>query len=142
METFAGSFAELKHDTILYSKAVMAEMGGGDDGEIVDDRGYVDPEPQVYSRFAALADQTATGLKGYGMLSGKAEEDLGRLKDIALKLLAISEKELRSEALSLAAEIVHHREGFYAIRITREVLHFGSGRQLSTELRTFNQYRC
>ncbi len=100
LETFAGSFAELKHDTILYSKAVIAEMGGGDDGEIVDDRGYVDPEPQVYSRFAALADQTATGLKGYGMLSDKAEEDLDRLKTIALKLLTISEKELRSEGLT------------------------------------------
>ncbi len=100
VETFAGSFAELKHDTILYSKAVMAEMGGGDDGEIVDDRGYVDPEPEVYSRFAALAGQTAAGLKGYGMLAGKEEEDLSRLKDIAMMLLTISEKELRSEGLT------------------------------------------
>ena len=100
LETFAGSFAELKHDTILYSKAVIAEMGGGDDGEIVDDRGYVDPEPEIYSRFAALADQTAEGLKNYGMLKAKEEEDLGRLKTIALKLLTISEKELRSEALT------------------------------------------
>ncbi len=100
LETFAGSFAELKHDTILYSKAVIAEMGGGDDGEIVDDRGYVDPEPEIYSRFAALAEQTAEGLKGYGMLKAQEEEDLGRLKTIALTLLTISEKELGSEALT------------------------------------------
>ena len=29
LESYAGSFTELKHDTVLYSKQVMAEMGGG-----------------------------------------------------------------------------------------------------------------
>lgn len=30
LETFAGSYAELKHDTVLYAKQAMAEMGGGE----------------------------------------------------------------------------------------------------------------
>ena len=99
LETFAGSYAELKHDTILYAKQVIAEMGGADIEER-DDRGYVDPEIEVYNRFANLADKTAEGIKGYGMLSSEGEEDLARLKEIALKLIAISEKELKNESLS------------------------------------------
>ncbi len=100
METFAGSYAELKHDTILYAKQNMAEMGGGDEEEIPDDRGYVEPEPVVYSRFISLSEKTKTGLKGYNMLSSQAEDGLDRLTVIAKTLLTISEKELRNESLS------------------------------------------
>ena len=97
METFAGSYAELKHDTILYAKQLMAEMGGGDDEEEIDERGYVDPEPVVYSRFIFLSDKTREGLDSYGMLSDSAREDLERLSVIAKTLLTISEKELTNE---------------------------------------------
>lgn len=100
LECFAGSFAELKHDTILYSKQVMAEMGGGYDEEEPDDRGYVEPEPLVYERFVSLADQTAQGLKAYGMLGEEDEENLTRLSQIAEQLLEISRKELQNEELT------------------------------------------
>ena len=99
LETFTGSYAELKHDTILYAKAVMAEMGGGD-MEVLDDRGYVDPEPVVYSSFVNLAANTKNGLSEYGMLDSQSQKDLDLLKDIALNLLAISEKELVNEELT------------------------------------------
>ena len=96
LECFAGSFAELKHDTILYSKQVMAEMGGAYDE--ADDRGYVEPEPAVYSRFVSLSRLTAQGLSRYGMLSPGDEENLNRLTHIAEQLLEISKKELREVA--------------------------------------------
>ena len=99
LECFAGSFAELKHDTILYSKQVMAEMGGGLDDE-PDDRGYVEPEPLVYARFMSLADNTAQGLKQYGMLSAEQEENLARLVQIANQMFTISNKELADELLT------------------------------------------
>ena len=99
LETFAGSYAELKHDTILYAKQVIAEMGGFDEPEY-DDRGYVDPEIEVYNRFVNLAAKTAEGLEAYGMLSDSAKEDLGRLQEMALILVTISEKELQNEALT------------------------------------------
>ncbi len=99
LECFAGSFTELKHDTILYAKQVIAEMGGGYDEEI-DDRGYVEPEPLVYERFVNLADQTASGLKSYGMLSESDEENMTILSQMAGQMLTISEKELRDETLS------------------------------------------
>ena len=96
LECFAGSFTELKHDTVLYSKQVRAEMGGGDE-EIPDDRGYVEPEPLVYERFVRLAEQ---GLKGYGMLAAEDEENLLRLSQMAEQLLTISVKELQNEVLT------------------------------------------
>ncbi len=100
LECFAGSYAELKHDTILYTKQVMAEMGGDGWERETDDRGYAEPEPAVYARFAELADRTAAGLQRYGMLTGDAQEDLARLSQIADTLLEISKKELRDETLT------------------------------------------
>ena len=100
LECFAGSFTELKHDTVLYSKQAIAEMGGDGDEEIPDDRGYVEPEPLVYERFVHLAEQTARGLKGYGMLDAEDEENLSRLSQMAEQLLTISVKELQNEDLT------------------------------------------
>ena len=99
LETFAGSFTELKHDTVLYAKQVMAEMGG-DYIEEVDDRGYVEPEPEVFRRFYLLAQQTAEGLDKYGLINDEDKENLFRLAQLAKQLQTISEKELRNETLT------------------------------------------
>ena len=100
LETFAGSYAELKHDTILYAKQIMAEMGDGGEEYYPDDRGYVDPEPVIYSRFMFLAEKTKEGLDNMGLLDSDAKKDLDLLEEMAEKLLAISEKELKNESLS------------------------------------------
>ena len=99
IEGFLGSYAELKHDTILYSKQAMAEMGGGWEEEI-DDRGYVEPEPVVYSRFAVLAESTMQGLKEFRLLDKDDKENLNRMAELAKRLVVISEKELKDEKLS------------------------------------------
>ncbi|MDE6389744.1 MAG: DUF3160 domain-containing protein [Lachnospiraceae bacterium] len=99
LECFAGSFTELKHDTILYTKQVLAEMGDAYD-DSADDRGYVEPEPLVYLRFKNLSDLTAQGLKNYGMLSEEEEANLSLLSEMADTLLEISKKELRDEVLT------------------------------------------
>ncbi len=98
LETFAGSYTELKHDTVLYSKQVLAEMGGGE--EVIDDRGYVQPEPLVYAKFSLLAKQTADGLSAYGMISDEDLENLRKLEELADQLVTISEKELLNETLT------------------------------------------
>ena len=84
---------------VLYTKQVMAEMGGGMEEE-PDDRGYVEPEPLVFSRFHRLAVSTAEGLKKYNMLDSADEENLSRLAEMAEKLQTISDKELQDEVLS------------------------------------------
>lgn len=99
LECFAGSFTELKHDTVLYTKQVMAEMGGAMEEE-PDDRGYVEPEPLVFERFRYLASETAEGLKRYGMLDTADEENLRRLSEIGERLGVISRKELQNEVLT------------------------------------------
>ena len=96
LTTFLGSYTELKHDTILYSKQMMAEMGGDVPPER-DDRGYVEAEPEVYARLTALVNATSAGLDQYGMLSDADRENLKLLADITIKLQTISEKELRDE---------------------------------------------
>lgn len=96
LETFTGSYSELKHDTVLYAKQPMAEMGGGLE-EDIDDRGYVEPEPLVYARFAALAGATSEGLNEFSMISKDDIENLKRLQELAQKLLVISQKELKGE---------------------------------------------
>lgn len=99
IETFCGSFTELKHDTILYSKQVMAEMGGGPE-DPVDDRGYVEPEPVVYSRLEALVKATSEGLDSFGLLSPEDKENLKNLEELSATLKTISLKELDNETLT------------------------------------------
>lgn len=98
LESYLGSWAELKHDSILYSKQAMAEMGGGDVAQ-VDDRGYVEPEPELFNRLQNMTLETAAGLKQFGMLEAKEEEELNRLAELAGRLSEISAKELNQEEL-------------------------------------------
>lgn len=97
LETFLGSWTELKHDTILYAKQVYAEMGGGE--LPLDDRGYVEPNPVVYGRLAALTRMTIEGLNSRGLLNEKDQASLGRLEELALKLKSIADKELVNQHL-------------------------------------------
>jgi len=102
LNTFQGSWTELKRDTLLYAKQPMAEMGGGgwDLPAPPDDRGYVEPSPAVYGRLAALVKQTADGLRSRGLLTGAAEEALDTLYAISQQLTAIAEKELENKPLT------------------------------------------
>lgn len=99
LNSYLGSWTELKHDTILYAKQVYAEMGGGGPVQ-ADDRGYVEPEPEVYVRLSALARMMQEGLELRGILSDSQKESIGKLEEIAGKLQEISEKELEGKTLS------------------------------------------
>ena len=96
LQTFLGSYTELKHDTVLYSKQTIAEMGGDDYG-VKDDRGYVEPEPEVFGRLSALVQATSEGLASYGFLSAEDAQNLALLQELAERLRVIAEKELRNE---------------------------------------------
>lgn len=98
LNCFLASWTELKHDTILYAKQIYAEMGGGMAG--VDDRGYVEPNPHLYARLAALVDMTRDGLEARNLLAQKDRDSLDRLEQLALTLKTISEKELSNIPLT------------------------------------------
>ncbi|MEO8085058.1 MAG: DUF3160 domain-containing protein, partial [Ardenticatenales bacterium] len=98
LNTVLGSWTEIKHDTLLYAKQVMAEAGGGPP-EVP--KGYVEPEPAFYARIAALVGMTRDGLVSRGLLAAEAEDGASDLKStlddlaaLALDLKVISEKEL------------------------------------------------
>lgn len=98
LETYLGSWTELKHDTVLYGKQAYAEMGGGDEPE--DDRGYVEPNPEVYARLAALTRLTIDGMGSRQLLNETINDSLLKLEELALKLKTISEKELENKSLN------------------------------------------
>lgn len=99
LNTFLGSWSELKHDTILYAKQVYAELGGGGPDQ-KDDRGYVEPNPYVYARLASLLKMTSDGLDERGLLTANMKDDLGTMQQLAISLKTISEKELNNEKLT------------------------------------------
>ena len=99
LNTFLGSWSELKHDTILYAKQVYAELGGGATTK-KDDRGYVEPNPYVYARLASLLQMTKEGLETRGLLTTSIKNNLDKMEQLALSLKTISEKELNNEKLT------------------------------------------
>jgi hypothetical protein len=101
LNTVLGSWAELKHDTILYAKQAYAELGGGPPPPPpLPPRGYVEPVPEFYARLAGLTAMTLQGLDERGLLGEQDAENLQRLEALATSLQAISEKELANQALS------------------------------------------
>lgn len=93
-----GSFAELKHDTVLYGKAVMAEMGGGGDVEIP--KSYVEPNVELYEKLNWLLEFTKVNLKNRDMLSSKYEEKINHFQAMVVKFRDFSIKELQNEPLT------------------------------------------
>jgi len=98
LNTYLGSWTELKHDTILYAKQVYAEMGGAPEEQ--DDRGYVEPNPYLYGRLASLIGLTRDGLAQRGLLNERDKASLDRMEQLALSLKDISEKELNNLPLT------------------------------------------
>ena len=97
LATALGSWTELKHDTILYAKQVMAEMGGEEPPVII---GWVEPQPEVYARLLALTRMTRTGLDSRALLTDNVSDILDRLDSLLVFLLDVSEKELKGIFLS------------------------------------------
>ena len=98
LQTALGSWTELKHDTILYAKQVMAEMGGGGPDE--PPHGYVEPNPQAYARLRALAEMTRSGLQERGLLSDLTAGNLANLIDMLVFMQDVSERELNGATLT------------------------------------------
>ena len=101
LHTFLGSWAELRHDTILYAKqsyTIVAEAAPPPPEEMPP--GYVEPQPEVYARLAALTRQMIDGLGERGLLGDEYRRNLEAMDSLLLDLKTISEKELRGEPLT------------------------------------------
>jgi len=97
LNTFLGSWTELKHDTILYAKQVYAEMGGIMPGEA---KGYVEPNPEVFGRLVSLIKMTKEGLEARDILPDRIKTNLDTMEELAADLQTIAEKELTEKPLT------------------------------------------
>lgn len=91
------SWAELRHDTILYAKQSYTV---GRSGPTAPPPGYVEPVPEFYARLLTLARMTRAGLGDTQVLSEQATTRLTGLENLLERLIEISAKELVNEPLS------------------------------------------
>jgi len=98
-----GSWAELRHDTILYAKQSVVECGGegGEKEPPPPPKGYVEPEVLMYWRLGLLAGQLRDGLTARGLLDN---DSIQRGFDDLIELLGFlqqtSIKELTGQTLT------------------------------------------
>ncbi len=93
--TTMGSWAELKHDTILYAKYPWQGLGW-----TPNIHSYVEPYPKVYARLSSLTQYLIDGLKNYNLCIQEFIERLEILKSIYDRLTEISIKILDNEKMS------------------------------------------
>ena len=77
-----GSYAELRHDTILYTKQPVGESGGIEP-PLPPTRNWVEPDPVPFERLSAMARLTRDGLAGRDLLP----VDIKRLLNDYIKLV-------------------------------------------------------
>lgn len=94
LNTALASWAELKHDAILYAKQPMlAECGdGGPEPPVV--KGYVEPNIKFWEKAIALVTRMDKVLTTYGLQTEKAKNVYERIKEMAEFCRDISKKEL------------------------------------------------
>jgi len=96
--TALGSWAELRHDTILYAKQsyTVALTALPPPPPI----GYVEPVPRIYARLASLCAMMKSGLEQRSLLSLATSYRLDALHDFLRSMQEISIKELSGESLN------------------------------------------
>ena len=100
LTTALASWAELRHDTILYAKQSYTMIETSlplPEKPVV---GYVEPLPEFYNRLLALTRMTTDGLSEMQVLDNLAKQRLESLERILERLLVLSEKELKNEELT------------------------------------------
>jgi len=100
LNTALGSWAELRHDTILYAKQSGAECGGGEEEAPPVVKGYVEPNIDVYEKLLWLTKYSRTNLNQKGILPMALEEKMYGFEDMLEFLTRCSIKELRNEELT------------------------------------------
>lgn len=95
------SWAELRHDTILYAKqSYTMTTTAAPPPPAQPPPGYVEPVPEFYARLLTLTQMTLRGLGDMGVLDEQATSRLQALEHILQRLVDISQKELANQELT------------------------------------------
>jgi len=97
LNTALSSYAELKHDTVLYGKQPVAEAGGT---IAVADQHYVEPNIELYDTMLWLMKYTVENLKGRNLLNDRFLEGTNSHIKFLELLRTVSIKELNNEPLT------------------------------------------
>ena len=101
LTTALASWAELRHDTILYAKQsytmALTTYLPPPEKPVV---GYIEPVPEFYNRLLALTRMTTKGLDEMNVLDNSAKYRLESLEKILKRVVELSEKELKNEELT------------------------------------------
>lgn len=96
LNTALASWAELRHDTILYGKQSVTECGGdGEDKPFV--KGYVEPNVVFWDRLLQLTKQSRAGLVKRNLLSDELKAKYDEFGDMLNLLKRLSIKELANQ---------------------------------------------
>jgi hypothetical protein len=101
LQTALGSWAQLRHDTILYAKPSGAEFGGGEPDLV---EGYVEPVPEVWGRLAYLARLSREGLARRELLSPRLNRAFTEFEEVLMFCKNSAESHLQGRRLSNAAQ--------------------------------------
>lgn len=104
LQTFTGSWTELRHDTILYAKQSYTFYFFSPPPPSPN-TAYVEPYPQTYLRLAGLLNMTLNGLDGLQLLSGEVEKSLTDFRSILKLFLNASVMELEGKDLPEAMQL-------------------------------------
>ena len=101
LQTVLGSWAELRHDTILYAKQsytgmVIAPAPPRQEFTY----GYVEPYPEVYARIEEMMRDLRNSLVTLGISPEGVPEKIKEFENLLAKLMIISKKELNGKELS------------------------------------------
>lgn len=100
VNTALASWAELKHDAILYAEQPMvAECGGGGPPEPYT-VGYVEPNVPFWKKQLELIKLTDELLKKHDLHVAETQAMTDDIKELAENLLVIAEKEIKGEKLT------------------------------------------
>jgi len=98
LATALGSWAEMRHDTILYAKETCAECGG--DCEVPVVKAYVEPNPELYNRLLWLTVFMRDNLEARKILPEEIKYACKNFEKLLTFLRSCSVKELTGEELT------------------------------------------
>ena len=103
LQTGLGSYAELKHDTILYAKQSFAAEGGFEP-MAEPPRHWVEPDPVAWERMASVVGLLQDGLSNRGLVSSGDDYDalMTSVEGMLARLAGIAREELAGLPISSA----------------------------------------
>lgn len=105
--TSHGTWAELRHDTLLYAKQSYAEMGGPEPetiyyaGQPDIPKGYVEPNYVFFSEFGSLIYLTKKKIQEAGVLTDDYSQKLDKFQKIVVRLSQIAQKEVTNAEIDI-----------------------------------------